>query len=73
METSFISDGPIEGKSGGARDLFSELHGDLADQLKEKQIENERLIREKDAQMKQFGQLLVPLFQRLDINCQNFG
>jgi hypothetical protein len=74
LETSFIADGQnLPKMAGGGNDLFSELHGNLSDQLQAAQMENEQLRNSRDQQLKQFGQILSPFFQRLGISGNNFG
>uniref|UniRef100_A0A914HXV6 Uncharacterized protein n=1 Tax=Globodera rostochiensis TaxID=31243 RepID=A0A914HXV6_GLORO len=72
LESSFISDNPIEtfanNNAREPKDLFSELQGDLADQLNVAQTDNERLKEAKQIQHKLFAQMLLPLFQRLDLS-----
>lgn len=75
LESSFIADEPLKGNEiikndnfGGGRDLFSELHGsELTEQLNKLQTENQRLIDLRTEQSKQFAQMLIPFFQKLDI------
>ena len=65
LESSFIANGP--GPKAG-QDLFSELHGDLANQLESLGAENRRLEAAREEQMRQFGQMLAPLFQSLKLS-----
>uniref|UniRef100_A0A914LLG4 Uncharacterized protein n=1 Tax=Meloidogyne incognita TaxID=6306 RepID=A0A914LLG4_MELIC len=78
LESSFIADESLNclkgneiiknGNNGGEKDLFSELHGsELTEQLNKFQTENQRLINLRLEQSKQFTQMLIPFFQKLDI------
>uniref|UniRef100_A0A914NMS0 Uncharacterized protein n=1 Tax=Meloidogyne incognita TaxID=6306 RepID=A0A914NMS0_MELIC len=78
LESSFIADESLNclkgneiiknGNNGGEKDLFSELHGsELTEQLNKFQTENQRLVNLRLEQSKQFTQMLIPFFQKLDI------
>ncbi|CAK5069168.1 unnamed protein product [Meloidogyne enterolobii] len=78
LESSFIAEESLNclkgneiiknGNNGGEKDLFSELHGsELTEQLNKFQTENQRLINLRAEQSKQFAQMLIPFFQKLDI------
>uniref|UniRef100_A0A914LEX7 Uncharacterized protein n=1 Tax=Meloidogyne incognita TaxID=6306 RepID=A0A914LEX7_MELIC len=78
LESSFIAEESLNclkgneiiknGNNGGEKDLFSELHGsELTEQLNKFQTENQRLINLRLEQSKQFAQMLIPFFQKLDI------
>ncbi|KAI1726389.1 microtubule-associated protein bicaudal-D domain-containing protein [Ditylenchus destructor] len=73
LESSIICDGPIESHQytsapGHGSDLFSEIHGGLADKVTELETTNEQLTQKLSAVQKQFIQMVLPFLQKLEIN-----
>lgn len=54
--------------SSGCSDLFSEIHGGLADRVSELEMEKADLSQKLEDSYKSFILLISPLFQKLDIH-----
>jgi protein bicaudal D len=70
LETSIMSDGPLESHSFGTpkgSDLFSEIHGDLSERVDQLESEKEDINKKLVDTQKGFVQMIVPLLKKFDI------